>query len=143
MMSDESTTPDLVALMRGLAEAASERDFDTADRYYAPDAVWDASPSGIGVFEGAAAIRRLFEDWRGGFEEWEIGFEELLDVGNGVVFALVRQAGRPVGATGYVRLREGWVWVWVEGLIASVTTYPEADIDEARAAAERLAEKRG
>ena len=73
---------------------------------------------------------------------WEIGFEELLDLGNGVVFALVRQAGRPIGATGYVRQREGWVWVWVEGLIASVTAYPEADIDEARAAAERLAEER-
>jgi ketosteroid isomerase-like protein len=142
-MSEESTTPDLVELMRRLAEAASERDFDTADSYYAPDAVWDSSRTGVGSFEGAATIRRFFEDWRGGYEEWEIGFEELLDIGNGVVFALVRQAGRPVGASGYVRQREGWVWAWVEGLIDSVTTYPEVDIGEARAAAERLAEERG
>ena len=35
----ESTTPDLVGLMRRLAEAANEWDFDTADSYYAPDAV--------------------------------------------------------------------------------------------------------
>jgi hypothetical protein len=31
----------------------------------------------------------------------------------------------------------------LDELIASVTYYPEADIDEARAAAERLAEERG
>ncbi len=142
-MSEESTTPDLVALMRRLAEAASEGDFDTSDGYYAPDAVWESSRTGVGSFEGAATIRSLFEDWRGGYEEWEIAFEELLDIGNGVVFSIVRQAGRPVGATGYVRLREGWVWVWVDGLIASVAAYPEADIDEARAAADRLAEERG
>jgi hypothetical protein len=42
-----------------------------------------------------------------------------------------------------VQQREGWVWVWVDGLITSHTTYPEADIDEARAAAERLAQERG
>ena len=68
-MSQESSTPDLVELMRRLAEAASERDFDTADSYYAPDAVWDSSRTGVGSFEGATTIRRLFEDWRGGYEE--------------------------------------------------------------------------
>src|SRR3954447_13144378 len=35
--------------------------------------------------------------------------------------------------------REGWVYVWVGGLIARLTA---SDIDEARAAAERLAEER-
>lgn len=142
-MSEESTTVDLVERMRRMAEAASEGDFDTADGSYALDAVWDSSRTGVGSFEGMATIRRLFEDWRGGFEEWEIGFDELRDIGNGVVFTLVRQSGRPVGSTGYVRQREAWVWVWVEGLIAKVTTYPEGDIDEARAYAERLAEARG
>jgi hypothetical protein len=141
-MSGHPTTAGLVELMRRLAEAASEQDFETADGYYAPDAIWDSSRTGVGSFEGAATIRRFFEDWRGGYEEFEIGFDELLDIGNGVVFGVVRQAGRPVGATGYVRQRENWVFVWVEGLIASVTTYPEGDIDEARAAAERLAAER-
>jgi len=142
-MSEESTTPDLIELMRRMAAAANEQDFDTADRYYAPDAVWDSSRTGVGIFEGAATIRRFFEEWRSTYEEWEIGFDELLDMGHGVVFSLVRQAGRPVGVTGYVRQREGWIWVWVESLITSVTAYPEADMDEARADAERLAEERG
>ena len=142
-MSEESSTPDLVELMRKLAQAGSERNFDLSDSYYAPSAVWDSSRTGVGRFVGADTIRRFFADWRSGYAEWEIEFEELLDIGNGVVFSVVRQAGRPVGADGYVRQREAWVWAWLEGLIDSVTTYPDADIGEARAAAERLAEERG
>jgi len=65
--------------------------------------------------------------------------EEFVDLGSGVVFSVYCQKGRPVGVTGYVQQREGRVSVWVDGLIASATVYPEADIDEARAAAERLA----
>lgn len=142
-MSDESTTPDLVGVLQGMAKAASERDFATSDSHYADNAVWDASRTGVGIFEGMPAIRRLFDDWRSGFEEWEISLEELLDLGNGVVFTLVCQAGRPVGATGSVRQREAWIWVWIEGLIAFVATYPDTDIDQARAHAERLVKERG
>ena len=75
------------------------------------------------------------------YEELEFGLEEVRDLGKGVVFAVVIQNGRPVGSAGHVRQREGWVFVWVGGLIARLTIY--ADIDEARAAAERLAEERG
>jgi hypothetical protein len=57
----------------------------------------------------------------------------------GVVLAVVLQEGRPVGIAGHVQQREGWVYVWVGGLIARFTVY---DIDEARAAAERLAQER-
>jgi hypothetical protein len=32
---------------------------------------------------------------------------------------------------------------WRDGLIERITDYPESDIDQARAAAERLAEERG
>jgi len=50
-------------------------------------------------------------------------------------------SGRPVGSTGWVELRLAIVAVWEEGLIVRGTTYD--DPDEARAAAERLAEERG
>jgi hypothetical protein len=43
-------------------------------------------------------------------------------------------------SSGEVRLRSGVVGEWVDGVIVRVTIYP--DIDEARAAAERLAEER-
>ena len=42
---------------------------------------------------------------------------------------------------GHVQQREAWVIAWVKGLIVQITSY--TDIDEARAAAERLAEERG
>jgi hypothetical protein len=49
--------------------------------------------------------------------------------------------GRPLGTAGYVTQREGWVFTWAEGLIVNHTIYH--DIDEGRAAAQRLAEARG
>jgi len=75
------------------------------------------------------------------YEEFEWRSEETLDLGNGVTFGLFRQRGRPIGSSGDVGLRYAAVSVWVEGLIVRTTLY--GDIDEARAAAERLAEERG
>ena len=75
------------------------------------------------------------------YEEFEWRSEEILDLGNGVVFGVARASGRPVGSTGRVENRVVIVAVWEEGLIVRGTTY--TDIDEARAAAERLAKERG
>ena|SRR5436190_4748742 len=142
-MPEESTTPDLVELVRGAAEAANRRDVDALMAFYAPDALMDGTRTIGGLWRGRAAIRGLVEDWMGAYEEVEWAVEEPVDLGNGVAFAVVSQKGRPVGVAGYVQQREGWVWFWVDDLIASLTFYLEADIDEARTAAERLAEERG
>jgi hypothetical protein len=88
-----------------------------------------------------AAIRGFWQDWFASYEEHWFGQEEVLDLGNGVVFSVVIQKARLVGSSGEVRLRSGVVGEWAHGLIVRVTLYP--DIDEARAAAERLAESRG
>jgi len=142
-MFEESTTPDLVELTHRAAEAANRRDVDGLMAFYAPDALVDGTRTIGDVWRGRAAIRGLVDDWMGAYEQVEWAVEVPVDLGNGVVFTLVRQAGRPVASTGYVRQCEGWVLVWVDDLITSVTYYPEADIDEGRAAAERLAEERG
>jgi hypothetical protein len=55
------------------------------------------------------------------------------------VFAVVIQDGRLVGSDGHIRQREGWVYLFAGGSIARLTT---AEVDEARTAAERLAEER-
>src|SRR5437763_16683756 len=90
-------------------------------------------------------VKRRFlgssEDWMGAYEQYEMALEEALDLGNGVAFALAIQKGRPAGSRSEVRLRYAAVAVWENGLIVRVTNY--TDIDEARAAAERLAEERG
>jgi ketosteroid isomerase-like protein len=139
-MPEESTTPDLVELVDGAFEAVNRSDLDALMRFYAPDASVDMTRTVGVVLQGRAALRGVVQDWMAAYEEMEWAHDESLNLGNGVVFAVVRQKGRPVGTTGYVRQREGWVWTWVDGLIVSHTIYQ--DIDEARAAAERLAQER-
>jgi ketosteroid isomerase-like protein len=140
-MSEESTTPDLVELTRRQFEAVNRGDLDALLSFFAPDVVVDLSQRDLPSFEGVPAIRGFLEDWIGSYEELRWEPEEVLDLGNGVVFAVVYQNARPAGSTGQVWQREGWVWVWVGDLTARMTTY--GDIDEARAAAERFAEERG
>jgi ketosteroid isomerase-like protein len=139
-MTEESTTPDLVELVRQAVEAATHRDFDALMSFYAPDAVWDLSPMGVGTFEGRAAIRGFAEDWLGSYEDFEIELQEVLDLGNGVVFVVNRLKGRLAGSTGDTQLRQAWVQVWVDAMMVRHMSY--LDIDEARAAAERLAQER-
>jgi ketosteroid isomerase-like protein len=137
-MTEESTTPDLAELLRRAIEVANRRDLDAVVSSFAPDALFEGRALGD-IFEGRAAIRSFLEEWFGAYEELEFGLEEIRDLGNGVLFAVVTQNGRLVGSAGHLRQREGWVFVWVRGLIARLTI---SDIDEARAAAERLAKER-
>ena len=141
-MDEESTTPDLEELSRRLNEAVNRGDFDTAAAMYTPDAVYDGTPMDGEVTKGRDAIRGFLEEWFGAYEEWEQVAEESRDLGNGVRFGVNRQRARPAGSSGLVELHYAFVAI-VRGdsLIERVTYY--ADIDEARAAAERLAEERG
>jgi hypothetical protein len=110
-------------------------------RSYAPDAVWDGSSAGVGAyFEGATAIRSFLEEWLDAYEENEYKQEEGQDLGNGVSFVVATLGGRLVGSAGRVQERWSYTVTWTNGMIARVIVRP--DIDEARAAAERLAEER-
>ena len=95
----------------------------------------------LGVFEGRAAIRDFLEDWLGAYDDLALEVEELLDLGEGVGFEVFTQRGCPAGSTGKVHQRSARVVLAVDGLIVRLTSY--VDIDEARAAAERLAQERG
>jgi ketosteroid isomerase-like protein len=140
-VSEEPTTPDLVELVRRAFEPTVNRDIDGIMSFYGPDAVWDLSAGGLGVFQGRAAIREFMEDWFRSYDGIAIEIGEVVDLGSGVTFCAVTQRGRLAGGGGEVAVRYACVIEWVEGLIASVANY--TDIDEARAAAERLAEERG
>ena len=140
-MPNESTTPDLVELQKRLTAATNRGDVDAVVAFYAPDAVYDMSPVGMGVFEGHAAVRGFIEDWWTSYEESGFEAEETLDLGNGVGFRVLVQKGRPVGSSGEVQLRYGTVSVWEDAKIVRVTNY--SDVGEGRAAAERLAQERG
>jgi|ERR1700730_3729726 hypothetical protein len=141
-MSEESTTPDLVELWRQSAAAVTDvSDLDSVDSamsLFDPDVVWE---SRTGTFEGAAAVRSFLEDWWGTFAESTNVVVEVRDFGSGVMFAEHRMDGRLAGSAGLVQERVGFAVVWVKGLVVRVIA--NTDIDEARAAAERLAEERG
>jgi ketosteroid isomerase-like protein len=140
-MSEESRTPDLVERWRLSLDAFIGGDLDAAMSFYAPDAEWDGSDTGVGTFAGPAAIRSFLEDWVGAFEEYEHEHELLQDLGNGVVFEVLLMEGSPAGSQGRMQDRYALTVVWAAGLIVRVIVRRE--IEEARAAAERLAVERG
>jgi hypothetical protein len=140
-MPEESPTPDLGELNRRAIEAAGRRDFDEAMASYGPESVWDTSALGLGTYRGVDVIRRTFEEWTAIYEDFEIEIEENLDFGNGVILSVTHQRGRMAGSSGYLEFLYASVTEWTGALIAQVT--PFTDVDQARAAAERLTEERG
>jgi ketosteroid isomerase-like protein len=139
-VAEENRIPDAAERARLWAELVKSRDYDAMMRVFAPDGVWDLSPMGLGTYEGEAAIRAFFEDWIGAYDEFKFELQEAHDLGNGVTYAEVVQTARPAGSTGSVQTRYGSVAVWTGGLFQRTTNY--GGVDEARAAAERLAEER-
>ncbi|MFL5782121.1 MAG: nuclear transport factor 2 family protein [Thermoleophilaceae bacterium] len=134
-MTEESTTPDLVELVRKQVEALDRGDLDGVVIGVAEDAVLDGRAE---VIEGRAAIRSFLDDWFRAYEELNFKLEEISHLSGGVVFAVVIQDGRLVGGGGHLRQREGWVYLCVGGTIARLDT---SEVDQARAAAERLAQE--
>jgi ketosteroid isomerase-like protein len=140
-MSDMPAAPDPIELVRRSFAPINSGDFEATMSFYAADSVWDMSLIGLGTYEGLDAIRGFFEDWVAAYEDFEIEAEDVREIGNGVILAVVRQSARPVGSSAYVDLRYVSVSAWVDGVNVRTTNY--ADLDEAQAAAERLAESGG
>jgi ketosteroid isomerase-like protein len=140
-VSQEPTTPDPAELARLGVEAVNRRDFDALLPYAAPNLVYDTTPSGFGVYEGLEAIHEFVEGYWEIFDELSFELAEFVDLGNGVTFAVNRQHGVPAGSTAHVQVWEAHVTEWKDGMAVRITVY--TDIDEARAAAERLARERG
>jgi ketosteroid isomerase-like protein len=140
-MAEESSRAHLIDLVSRSRETALRHDVDALMSFYAPDAVWDASDMGFGIFEGLEAIRGFFEDWWSTWEDHHQEVQESLYLGHGVVFGAIREEARLVGGEGRVDQLLGWVAQWADELIVRVAVY--LNVDEARAVAERLAEERG
>jgi hypothetical protein len=131
-----SDTPSAVGDLERTLDAlgrAEQRDFDGVMRIFGPTSVWDLTRWGLGHHAGRPAIRRFLQDWVGGMDEYEVELEELTDFGGGVVFITAVQRAKPSGSRARLLLRYAIVFVWVNGLVASITDYRE--IEEGRAAA--------
>lgn len=138
VMPEDSATPDLVELVHRVREAVNRRDFDAVETFYAPDAVVHGVEAG--TFEGAPAIRRLFEDMARSYEEFRGEADEVIDLGGGVTFCVFTLTCRPVGSTGEFRFRWASVAIWTDGVIEREMR--DVSIDDARAVAERLVKER-
>src|ERR1700676_5294906 len=79
-MAEESTTPDLVELVRRQLQAVNRRDIDAVMSLCPPDGVYDTGGA-FGAYEGPVAIRGFLEEWWGSFEELRFELEGVLDRG--------------------------------------------------------------
>jgi ketosteroid isomerase-like protein len=139
-MPEESSTPDLAELARRLREAWNSGDFDRALTFYTPDAVLDTSPMGLEELKGHAAIRQGWVDALSAYTAFNLSEEDRTDLGNGVILTVLIVKGR-FNTGGDLNMRYAQVNEWRDGLIARETMY--TDLDQARAAAEALAQERG
>jgi ketosteroid isomerase-like protein len=139
-MPEESTTSDLVELTRRSLEAWNSGDLDGAMSMFSPNPVWDATGVGLAVYEGHAEIREYLAEWIGLLDDLHFEPEEIVDSGHGIIFAIAFTTGRMKGSSGELDMRWAAVAEWADDLIMRVAAY--TDIDQARAAAERLAESR-
>lgn len=128
-------------LTRRAFAAADAGDVDSVMSFVSPDSVWDASRWGFGTYEGRRRIRGFLEDWMGSFAEFRRASEEMVDLGNGVVYAVAVTMARSVGSRDQIRLRGATVCRWAESVAMQVTYY--RDPDEGRADAEQLADSAG
>ena len=135
----ESTTPDLAERFERYVEALNARDFDLVEGFYAPDALFYGRAESF--LEGREAIRGFLEDWFGVYVEFAIWCEEFRDLGNGVTFGVIGQHGRLADTAAWIPDRFAVVLTWIDGVIEKVTNF--TDGDDARTAAEQLAQERG
>jgi hypothetical protein len=140
-MPQDPTAASASELTRRAYESLNSRDFDAVMSLFGPSSIWDVSRWGLGAHTGPEAIRRFLEDWFGSFDKYEVHIEEMLDLGHGVIYAMVVFNAHRAGSRDYLRLPSVAVFVWAEGMVARVTLHP--DIDEGRGAADRMAESMG
>jgi ketosteroid isomerase-like protein len=136
-VTHEPTATGVLELTRRVYAALNERHFDAVTALFGENAVWDVSRWGLGVHVGTEAIRRFMGDWFESLEEYEVQVHEMLDLGNGVVYAEVLQVARRTESRDHLRLRSAPVYQWAGRRIARLTLYP--DLSEGRGAAEQAA----
>jgi hypothetical protein len=139
-MSQERTSPDPAELTRHVYASLNRRDLGAIMGCIGSDSVLDASQWGLGIHTGPKAIRGFLDGWYGRLAELGVRVVEMQDFSRGVIF-VVHKAHRAKAEHASLELEAAPVYQWVEHTLARVTAY--TDVDEGRAAAERLAEERG
>jgi hypothetical protein len=139
-MPKEATTRDLEGRVRVLLDMGHRADWDAAIEFFAPNAAW-ITAQGTENFAGARAIRDFWIAWYAPYTDVRLELLDVIDLGQGIVIAVIRQSGRLGGAQSRVQEEIALVYEWSNELIDRVTVY--SDVDEGCAAGAQLAEERG
>jgi len=125
-MDEESTVPDPIELTRSFYETMErEWDFDALAGFFAPDAMWDLSRSGI--YDGVRAIGDFLVGYWATWEDHHHEIEGMLDFGEGVLSVAIRQDGCLKGSDARVQARHLQVFEWAQGRILWITGYPDLE----------------
>jgi ketosteroid isomerase-like protein len=135
MVSEQ--TQDLVLLTRRSMEASNRGDFDASATMFAPDAVFDVSAVGVGIFHGRDAIHAYLADWMGSYESQELREWHGEELGGGIVFVVSLLESRPLGSESTVQERWAFTVTWEGSAISRVVA--DTDVAAAREDAERRA----
>ncbi len=127
---------DAAETFRRATEAINEHGMEAFADFLAPDVVCDMTRSGVpgmGLLEGAEQTMAAVTEWAGAFERFSLSYEELVELGEGVIFAVGEQRGVPRGGGEEVSLRFSQINEMPGGTISRITFY--RDVEEARRAA--------
>jgi ketosteroid isomerase-like protein len=137
-VSQEPTTPDLELVRRMIEADTFDEWARIAERFFARDALWEAI--GERTFKGREAIVDFVGDYWSTWDDHHHYVEESVDLGDGVIWGIIREHGRIKGSDTYIEARWAFVSLLIEGRCVRFAGY--TDLDEGRAAAERLAKDR-
>jgi ketosteroid isomerase-like protein len=140
-MAGEPTGRDHVEILRFASRATRCRDLDGLVALLRSDVVYDLSDLGLGTFSSVDAVRAFLKGWWEPYTSVEWIADEMEDLGAGVVLTTNTHTARLQGSSEPMRYRDAYVLRITNGQVERLTAYRDAD--QARAAAERLAEERG
>jgi ketosteroid isomerase-like protein len=126
-MSQESTTPDLVEIVRRANDAFNRRDVDAWLSFFSPDIVYRPVPTFPDCQErqGLGAMRRWMEEWHGAWaDDYTTQAESIREHGD-VVIALLRFTGHARASGVEVAGGIFEVYRFRDGKIASVEDFTE------------------
>ena len=118
-----------VELVRLAVDATNRRDLATLDAIWSEQGEFRSTfaASEGRVFRGRQGIRDYFDTLGDVFDDMRIEIEEITDVGEDRLVVELRVSGRGKGRGVNVEQRNGQVWTIVDGKVARIDSYMNAN----------------
>ena len=119
-----------VEIVRGSLKAFADGGLEAMAEFWDPDINWRAiegAPDDVGEMDGAAAVRRYFQEWIDMFDGITNVPQELRDVGDDRVVAAQHATGRAKISGAKTELRYAVVYTVRDGKIVRGREYMELE----------------